>query len=61
MSDERLNQLMERAAAGDRDAQETIDDWIAEALQALCTTPPITGGRSWLDNPKCCCRKPRQH
>ncbi len=57
MSDEQLDQLMERVTAGDHDAQEIIDDWIAQALGALCTPPAAGSDASWLDNPECFCRK----
>lgn len=45
MSDEQVQTLMHRAAEGDSEAQEVVDKWIADALGALCATPPMGGER----------------
>lgn len=43
MTDEQLDRLIQRAGAGDDDAQAEIDAWIEEALGPLCVTPPFDG------------------
>jgi len=43
MTDEQLDRLIQRASAGDDDAQAEIDAWIEEALGPLCVTPPLDG------------------
>ncbi len=41
MTNEQIEDLLERADAGDYEAQKQVDAWIAEALEPVCTTAPI--------------------
>lgn len=41
MTDERIEDLLKRADAGDYEAQRQVDAWIAEALGPVCATAPF--------------------
>lgn len=59
MSDEQIDELLQRAAAGDVHAQNQLDEWIARALGPLIATPPIAEARKGVvvgyDQFKCSC------
>lgn len=46
MTDEQMELLFKRAAAGDYQAERQIDAWIAEALGPVCATAPLEAAAS---------------
>lgn len=60
MSGDQIDELLQRAADGDNEAQARVDAWIAEALGPVCATAPMEAlGRSGevvgYDQIECCC------
>lgn len=60
MIDNQIDELLQRAADGDSEAQARVDAWIAEALEPVCTTAPMEAlGHSGVvvgyDQLECCC------
>lgn len=60
MTDEQIEDLLQRAADGDNEAQAKVDAWIAEALGPVCATAPLepterVGEVVGYGQLECCC------
>jgi hypothetical protein len=60
MTDQQIDELLQRAADGEYEAQARVDAWIAEALGPVCATAPMeiperSGTVIGYDRLECCC------